>query len=215
MSSHKLFHLFLFLGGLALLVVTFSLWALQLRTLIYAAGGPPLDTVLGRELRVVSRLEGASSQIIQIDQSGEVVRVIYESSLLDEQTDFTLFAVPIDPYIGVIFVRPIADDSSERLVLYPLDLRTGQIGAATVSEEGVITFAISPNESIVGVILKGGEIKILQLASGELIETYKPSGMISSLTKPATSGSDLFWSTDRCLIVNNGTESETRYCLSE
>jgi hypothetical protein len=144
----------LFIGATALLVVFFALSAMSLRAIL--AGevtqvAPSATTTTPSSTtppKVQTIIEGASAKIVEVDDSGNPTRVIYESLLTDDVADFSAYAVPQSRYTGTIFVQAVVDSILPLLKVYPLNVETGVIGPSVINTAGDIN-VLSPNEEYV------------------------------------------------------------------
>lgn len=145
----------LFIGATALLVVFFAFSVLSLRTIV--AGNTPTQTQpstakpsLSTPPKVQTIIEGASAKIVEVDNAGNPMRVIYESLLTDDVADFSTYAVPQSRYTGTIFVQAIVDSVLPLLKVYPLNVETGVIGPSVINASGD-TNVLSPNQEYVAI----------------------------------------------------------------
>lgn len=171
-QSHKVMEGLLLLSALGILVIIFSFFALELHSLSENAiarsrSTPPPSSSSLTPPRVEARVIGSELLLMEIDGVGNPLRTLYASDLSDEIADFTLFAVPQTGYQGFIYVRPIVDGNLPNLKVYPLDVESGTLKAATLSVPAD-AYLISADETLVGV-RDGNTLFLYALEDGALV----------------------------------------------
>ncbi len=155
--SHIAMEGLLLLSALGILCILFSFFALELRDISENAFAGSADDVATTPApaafppQVEAQVIGSQLSLVEVDDTGNALRTLYSSDLSDDIADFTLFAIPQSGYQGLIYVRPILDGSLPNLKVYPLDVNTGTLKAATLnvpSDE----FLLSNDQTLVGVL---------------------------------------------------------------
>jgi hypothetical protein len=145
---------FLLLGALGILCVLFGFFALELQDISLHAFGrsptspePQTNTPLTPP-RVEARVLGSALLLVTVDETGNPLQTLYSSDLSDDIADFTLFAIPQTGYQGFIYLRPILDGKLPNLKIYPLDVASGTLKAATLNVPAD-DFVLSADETLV------------------------------------------------------------------
>lgn len=106
-----------------------------------------------------TKTEGNIMSVVQVGAAGAVLKTIYTSDTTDRNADFELLAVPQTHYTGKIYVQSVQDAEDVALIIYPLDVVTGKISAATVNTLRD-SATLSPEQNRVAVISNSPERKI-------------------------------------------------------
>ncbi len=121
-----------------------------------------------------TKLEGTQTQIFELDDNGQSVKLVYVSELNDSVADFSLFAVPQTNYTGKIYVASVKDAEKSLLIVYPLTVDTGHLGAAVLN---VVSHqvSLSPDQSRVAVVntTQPPNITAYDIASGVILATWE------------------------------------------
>lgn len=154
-QSHKSLEALLLLSSLGILCILFSFFALDLANILNGTSSfheqeknkPHTLTPPEIEVRALDN----SLIIASIDQKGGISESLYRSDMNDDIADFTLFAVPQTNYQGFIYLQPILPGNLPNLNIYPLDIETKTLKAATlnVPSRG---YVLSEDQTIVGVV---------------------------------------------------------------
>lgn len=161
MHSRHAITLALFVGAFAVVILLAAIFTLQYSAITNNPSAANTGTVttkpsgkIVKPPRFETKIEGSDAVIAEIDKEGNTVNAIYTSSLTDKTQDFSIFAVPQEHYAGVIYVRALSDDTPEPLLkLYPLNVETGELGKAIISQP-YDSFELAENQESV-LILKG------------------------------------------------------------
>lgn len=121
--------------------------------------------------RFLTKIEGSNAVIAEVDNTGETLRAIYTSSLLDTIGDFSLFAVPQEHYQGVIYVQAIMDSGLQVLKIYPLNVELGQIGPSILNIP-FDTYTISRNQERIAVVYDKS-LTIFSLTTGKALSAWQ------------------------------------------
>lgn len=167
MHSRHGITLALILGATALIFAFGGLFVLQFAKV---ANGDVAPTIASssedvsaniKPPRFLTKIEGSNAIIAEIDAEGNTLRAVYTTSLIDNQADFSLFAVPQSNYTGVIYVQAITDAKTPYLKVYPLNAETGVLGRAIINAD-YDTYTIPESQDAV-VIQKGDIITTYEL----------------------------------------------------
>lgn len=157
----------LILGAFAIVLVLFSFFTLEFHTLLTNPSRPDTSEPLTPP-RLDTKISGNQAMIVEVNEEGETIRTLYSSSLTDDITDFSLFAIPQENYQGIVYVRAILDTDLTLLKIYPFDVATGQMQAATLSVDA-LQISLSANQEIVGILDKN-RVALYRLIDGTLIK---------------------------------------------
>ncbi len=175
----------LLLSALGILCVLFLFFALELRNIFTHAITSPWDIPREEDVSVSSTPPHVATLvldthllIVEVNDAGEPLKTLYSSDLSDDIADFTLFAIPQTGYQGLLYVRPLLDGKLPALKIYPLEVKTGSLKAATL-DVPADSFILSGDETVVGTLheqtltlyaLEDGSI----LASGAVPHDWLP-----------------------------------------
>lgn len=202
--SHIALEGLLLLSAFGILVVIFSFFALELHTLSQ-------DTLFKNTLeenatnkitsppQIEARVIGSQISLVEVNDTGAILRILYSSDLSDEIADFTLFAVPQSGYQGLIYVRPILDGNLPNLSVYPLDVHAGTLKAATLNVPSD-SYSLSNDQTLVGV-LSDDTLTLYAVEDGVAIATGKIPQDWSALY--AAGNATLTLSANSCLSLTS------------
>lgn len=225
-SKHALI-LALFAGATALLIVISGLLSLSL----LEVAEPYLDTrgfkqpnQTDRAQKIksptfITKLEGTQAQIVELNDDGQVMNLIYVSELNDPVADFTLFAVPQINYSGKIYVQSMQDAKSKMLIVYPLEVATGKIGPATLNTPSNKA-SLSPNQNRVVVInvMETTNIIAYDITTGYQLGawTLAADEHLNEQTEQTYTEDGLHWTDNNCLeysVWNNDDKKNRTVCI--
>lgn len=209
-QSHVLMEGLLLLSALGILIVIFSFFALELHTLSENAflRNAAVQEAASNETtfppQVEARVIGSQLSLVEVDDTGAILRTIYSSDLSDDIADFTLFSIPQTGYQRLIYVRPILDGNLPNLKVYPLDVDRGTLKAATLnvpSDE----YILSPDQTLVGVA-SDTTLTLYAIEDGVAVATGEiPSDWADLFTAGSAT---LFLSEDSCLSLTSSLAPE-------
>lgn len=164
----------LLLSALGVLCVLFSFFAFELQNISLHAltyGEAPQETLSSPLLppHIEARVIGSDLVLTEVDVTGQPVRELYSSNLTDEIADFTLFAIPQIGYRGYVYVRPLVDGDLPLLKVYPLEVATGALRAATLNVAASI-FTLSNDQTLVATYADG-IVSLYALEDGVAVTT--------------------------------------------
>jgi hypothetical protein len=168
-----------------------------------------------------SKVEGSSLNILEVDAAGLPIRLVYVSDLNDPIADFSLFAVPQTNYAGTIYLESVQDLDSTSLIVYPLDVATGNLAAATLN---VISnkCTLSPEQNRIAVIntTAGKNITAFDITTGATLASWTLAAnerLNETLTTRYT-GDGVRWTNNDCfdhaVWVDSIMETRT-FCVTE
>jgi hypothetical protein len=166
-------------------------------------------------------VEGSSLNILEVDAAGLPIRLVYVSDLNDPIADFSLFAVPQTNYAGTIYLESVQDLDSTSLIVYPLDVATGNLAAATLN---VISnkCTLSPEQNRIAVIntTAGKNITAFDITTGATLASWTLAAnerLNETLTTRYT-GDGVRWTNNDCfdhaVWVDSIMETRT-FCVTE
>ncbi len=169
-NSHRILEGLLLFGALSLLIVLFSFLFLEL-THIFSTNlsSPPRASseISSQPPRVESRVVDSDLLLVEVSETGEMLRIIYQSDLSDQIADFTLFSIPQVNYQGIIYLRPLVEGDLPYLKVYPLTVSQGKLLASTLNVPAD-EFIASQDGSLVGVRYEH-ELFLYAIENGELL----------------------------------------------
>lgn len=207
--SHLAMEGLLLLSALGILVVIFSFFALELHALSQDAlfKNTAEETTTNKTTsppQVEARVIGSQLSLVEVHDTGTILRILYSSDLSDEIADFTLFAVPQSGYQGLIYVRPILDGNLPNLSVYPLDVHAGTLKAATLNVPSD-SYSLSNDQTLVGV-LSDDTLTLYAVEDGVAIATGKIPQDWSALY--AAGNATLTLSANSCLSLTSTVAPE-------
>lgn len=121
-------------GAVALIVALGGLFSLSLinQAEPYLTGRVTTerDVSSNETPNIISQRDDENIRIVEVNDEGNVTRVIFNSDLSDGLADFELFAVPRENYQGFVYLQSVQDAESGNLIVYPLNVGTGKLSAA-------------------------------------------------------------------------------------
>lgn len=176
-ASEVAFILALLAGASALIIVLGGLLVSNLRNSAepYLSGHSALEESpkSPNAPKLETRVEGNQSNIVEVDQAGQIVRVIHSSEIQAGVASFTLFAVPQTSYSGTVYLQSTQDANIGTLIVYPMDVATGKLSPAVLNvlSSGA---AVSPKQSRVAVTPTSPDktFTIYDLATGASITSW-------------------------------------------
>lgn len=214
--SHIAMEGLLLLSAFGILIIIFSFFALELHALsekAFSRSSAREESVSSESVlppQIEARVVGSQLSLLEVDDMGNVLRILYSSDLSDEIADFTLFAIPQSGYQGLIYVRPILDGNLPNLKVYPLDVHTGTLKAATLnvpSDEHIL----SSDQTLVGVI-SDSTLALYAIEDGVLVATGEIPSEWSALF--AAGSAALSLSENSCLSLTSSLAPEDIVPLS-
>ncbi|MFZ2681646.1 MAG: hypothetical protein WAZ14_00920 [Patescibacteria group bacterium] len=117
--------------------------------------------------------EGDELNIFETDDEGNSIQLIYSSNTKDQIADFNLFAVPQVNFNQVIYLETQQDQAGSMLIVYPLNLSTGSLSAATLNVPSH-SAAVSLDQTRVAVINNTGTtaISAYEISTGQLLASW-------------------------------------------
>jgi hypothetical protein len=201
--SHKITEGLLLLSALGILCVLFSFFAIELQNISVHAltyRDAPKGTSSSPLMppRIEARVIGPDLVLTEVDEAGQPVRELYSSDLTDEIADFTLFAIPQTGYQGYVYIRPLVDGDLPLLKIYPLEVATGTLKAATLNVAASI-FTLSTDQTLVATYADGN-ISLYALEDGVAVTAGSVSTEWRERMESGTS--DLMITENSCLSLS-------------
>ena len=170
--------------------------------------------------QLITKLDGSSVQIVELDKDGLIVRTIYSSDLKDQIADFSLFAVPQTNYDGKAYVLSVQDAEGSTLIVYPLTVATGKISPAVINVASAKS-TISPEQNRVAVIntTPANNITAYDVATGAVLASWTLAAgerLNEAAYTRAYTGGGVRWTSNSCFdhAIWTNTDMQLRtFCI--